>query len=489
MASKNIQQIIQKKLGKFPAALIFAFLEWVLIVLLFLDGLVSFIANEYARFFGLKIPCLLCTRIDHVLVSRDPELYYKDSICDAHGKGISSLGYCHTHKCLSDVQRMCADCLLSFATKSKSSSETHRSLAGMLGAKVEISVNDTSKIHLNFPVAKEEDRLEAEKSNTGRCSCCGGPLRSPVSTVCEGPEVPVQSTVPINREPSIATTNEESRNIYPLSHIGYMKLKLTSDAESENVNDDNCPVVLAPEYDTDIDEVKCKEAKRLSRRSSLGTGMNQDNNSNKEIEVIDLNDAYKIAMANKLNKNFGIAFADDPKVSRMHKPSGLPLLRKRSSSARDRSTVDSTKGSNANKVHWKNLLHRLKRQVHLDRRSLIAMSSELDQERSASAIAANEALAMITRLQEQKAAVQMEASHYHRLMEEQVEHDQGAMEMMGDLLISREKKIKALAAEVEIYRQKFQTEVEKCGETEVDYCEEMLWKDSKKIEADSINRS
>ena len=44
--------------------------------------------------------------------------------------------------------------------------------------------------------------------------------------------------------------------------------------------------------------------------------------------------------------------------------------------------------------------------------------AELEEERSAAAIAANQMMAMINRLQEEKAAIQMEALQYQRMMEE-----------------------------------------------------------------------
>ncbi|KAK6123440.1 hypothetical protein DH2020_042822 [Rehmannia glutinosa] len=95
------------------------------------------------------------------------------------------------------------------------------------------------------------------------------------------------------------------------------------------------------------------------------------------------------------------------------------------------------------------------RQVRLDRRSLMALYMELDEERSASAVAANNAMAMITRLQAEKAAVQMEALQYQRMMEEQAEYDQEALQVMKDLLFKREEDIKALESELETYREKY----------------------------------
>jgi hypothetical protein len=103
----------------------------------------------------------------------------------------------------------------------------------------------------------------------------------------------------------------------------------------------------------------------------------------------------------------------------------------------------------------------------LDRKSLIALYMELDEERSASAVAANNAMAMITRLQAEKAAVQMEALQYQRMMEEQAEYDQEALQVMKDVILKREEEIKALESELEAYREKYGT-IKKIGS---DVCE------------------
>lgn len=252
MASNDIQLLLEEKLGEVPATLIYAFLELVLIILLFLDGLISFAMNEFAHFFGLKIPCLLCTRIDHVLFRRDPGFFYKESICGTHRKEISSLGYCHVHTNLSEVQRMCTNCLLSFATEKKSSAETYRSLVAILGTKLDISVERDHKIHFKLPFNEEEDQSDAEKRNAYRCSCCGEPLRTGISPDgCQVPEIHVPP-FPFDRE-SMMVKRKGPRCSYPLSHISFMEQRIPSDAESDNVIDDN--VSLISEIDSDVDEV------------------------------------------------------------------------------------------------------------------------------------------------------------------------------------------------------------------------------------------
>ena len=65
--------------------------------------------------------------------------------------------------------------------------------------------------------------------------------------------------------------------------------------------------------------------------------------------------------------------------------------------------------------------------------------AELEEERSAVAIAATQMMAMINMLQEEKAAMQMEALQYQRMMEEQSEYDQEALQLLNELVTKREK--------------------------------------------------
>lgn len=66
---------------------------------------------------------------------------------------------------------------------------------------------------------------------------------------------------------------------------------------------------------------------------------------------------------------------------------------------------------------------RLKRQVELDRKSMALLWAELEEERGAAAVAASQAMAMITRLQEEKAAARTEAAQCRRAMEERSAYD------------------------------------------------------------------
>lgn len=99
-------------------------------------------------------------------------------------------------------------------------------------------------------------------------------------------------------------------------------------------------------------------------------------------------------------------------------------------------------------------IDRLKAALKSERKALIALYSELEEERSASAIAANQTMAMITRLQEEKAAMQMEALQYQRMMEEQSEYDQEALQLLNELMMKREKEKQELKKELEVYQHK-----------------------------------
>ncbi|XVF71945.1 hypothetical protein PTKIN_Ptkin12aG0080700 [Pterospermum kingtungense] len=118
-------------------------------------------------------------------------------------------------------------------------------------------------------------------------------------------------------------------------------------------------------------------------------------------------------------------------------------------------SLESLDGSNLNEIEGENLVERLKLQVEYDQKCMNALHKELEEERSASAIAANQAMAMITRLQEEKAALHMEALQYLRTMEEQAEYDGDALDKANDLLAEKEKEIQDLEAELEYYRLNF----------------------------------
>ncbi|KAL5221732.1 hypothetical protein ABZP36_026445 [Zizania latifolia] len=122
---------------------------------------------------------------------------------------------------------------------------------------------------------------------------------------------------------------------------------------------------------------------------------------------------------------------------------------------RNASGLESLDGSIVSEMEGESAIERLRRQIDLARKSIHLLCKELEEERNASAIAASQALAMITRLQDEKAAMHMEALHYQRMMEEQAEYDGDALAKANELLARREQQIEELQAELENYRIQF----------------------------------
>ncbi|ONK67377.1 uncharacterized protein A4U43_C06F19540 [Asparagus officinalis] len=133
----------------------------------------------------------------------------------------------------------------------------------------------------------------------------------------------------------------------------------------------------------------------------------------------------------------------------------LQNITKTLSIERNESGFESFDGSIVSEIEGESPVDRLKRQVELDRKSMYLLYKELEEERNASAIAANQSMAMITRLQEEKASMQMEALQYQRMMEEQSEYDQEAIQKLNELLVRRENEMREIEAEVESYRKWF----------------------------------
>ena len=127
-------------------------------------------------------------------------------------------------------------------------------------------------------------------------------------------------------------------------------------------------------------------------------------------------------------------------------------------------SVESLDGSNVSEIEGESIVDRLKRQVEYDKKCIRSLYQELEEERSASDVAASQAMAMITRLQEEKAAMHMEALHYLRMMEEQAEYDVEALEKSNELLNEKERDIQDLEAELEYYRSTYM--VDTIAETE-----------------------
>ncbi|GFY94753.1 myosin-binding protein [Actinidia rufa] len=176
---------------------------------------------------------------------------------------------------------------------------------------------------------------------------------------------------------------------------------------------------------------------------------------------LDLGDAYKLAVSSKgrqLSGKFSeqrslkdsARVSEDLKLLLLQISSArgieLPILQRRISLERNESGL-SLDGSIVSEIEGENEIDRLKRQVDHDKKLMGALYKELEEERNASAVATtNQAMAMITRLQEEKAALNMEALQCLRMMEEQAEYDVEALQKANDLIAEKEKELQDLEA-------------------------------------------
>ncbi|MCO5603421.1 hypothetical protein L7F22_057571 [Adiantum nelumboides] len=71
------------------------------------------------------------------------------------------------------------------------------------------------------------------------------------------------------------------------------------------------------------------------------------------------------------------------------------------------------------------------------RKMMTALETELEKERNAVAIATNKTMAMISRLQEEKSAMQLVVAQLQRMTEEKAEYDEHAMALLKEILLWR----------------------------------------------------
>ncbi|XP_073151971.1 uncharacterized protein [Henckelia pumila] len=100
-----------------------------------------------------------------------------------------------------------------------------------------------------------------------------------------------------------------------------------------------------------------------------------------------------------------------------------------------------------------NTIQLLEQALEEERAARDALYIELEKERNAAASAAEEAMAMILRLQEEKAVTEMEARQHQRIFEEKSAYDAEEMEILKEILVRREMEKHLLEKEVEGYRQ------------------------------------
>ncbi|KAK1420933.1 hypothetical protein QVD17_22905 [Tagetes erecta] len=131
----------------------------------------------------------------------------------------------------------------------------------------------------------------------------------------------------------------------------------------------------------------------------------------------------------------------------------------------------------------------LKEALYAQQQLLQKLYNELEVEREASATAASEALAMILRLQGEKAGVKMESEHYKRLAEEKMHHAEESMETFEELIRQKEMEIATLDYQVQAYRYKLSSlGLEDIGSHEMKFPENLLQLYEKETSPECLSR-
>ncbi|CAL1357007.1 unnamed protein product [Linum trigynum] len=270
----------RRTLTGFTYALRSAAFEWLLIFLLLLDAVFAYLLTRFSRYCRLQVPCLFCSRLDHILGNEKPG-FYRDLICTSHKAEMSCLIFCHNHGKLVDGRAMCDDCLLSYSSMLKEKSEMQRVVVGNLG--FDLGSNGPPNLFTN------KDLLPGSVA-TKLCSCCRKPwrsrqrtdrirrLKSPRSAAICKPNIPLPHR--LTQQESLRKIREKfSGSLTPcrlgnmgfdsLSHVGYTELKFNSDTESEfQYSDDDEYHNYGQEVDEPPTEEEEEEEKPTTRSDS-----------------------------------------------------------------------------------------------------------------------------------------------------------------------------------------------------------------------------
>ncbi|PRQ45596.1 putative Zein-binding domain-containing protein [Rosa chinensis] len=556
MEANKFATMLKRKSPRFVLVLVYAVLEWVLLILLLLNSFFSYLITKFANYFGLKPPCPWCSsRVEHML---EPQKSYSDLVCEIHANEISKLGYCLNHKRLAESHSMCGNCFSSQPNCRENSTQSRMDLISLLG-----------------------DKYQKKPSI---CSCCSKSFNTKLSPLSlEYAHKGDSNIEAVHDDNNEGTTKPDSMSVH--SENGY-EMETTSSLRDttaeENCRNENEGLInsLKDQEHHDHEQgsfdskSKIELEDQLSREAALlmvtKSGANTSNGGLKSLEMAKgFTDASSIEQVEKRNLELVGMLCDDlvtapeaqtsfvdteqltntkepndpPEceeerilavISRnlsntkgshhaadqpqAHKDSSLPfleisnvpahsdvgtgptgksVLQDKTSRTKNAQEVNHfcmcsepsepeeerlVCGQNCiNTIHYLykkpngngecgaddgsvasvtnggepvTTVEELKAALKAESKALSALYSELEEERSASAVAANQTMAMITRLQEEKAAMQMEALQYQRMMEEQSEYDQEALQLLNELMNKMEREKQELEKELEIYQKK-----------------------------------
>ncbi|XP_037426165.1 myosin-binding protein 1-like [Triticum dicoccoides] len=473
---------------RFWLVLCHALSECFLIVMLLVVAVVSYTATRFARICRIRSPCMLCSRLDKVLHGK--AWFSEELVCAAHRVEIARLSYCQIHSKLAHSDDLCGKCLLSCSGP-----------VGKPGNPTNMSIKEKA-------------------GHTQRCSCCSEPFTKRDNAHKLFEEVsgrPQNDGMSKVKERSMATASvghSSDEDFDQLPYGGYRKLH---DSQSEiHVSDDDVGGDAKP-YEAkrrtrDLDEhskaVPGQVRQELPKQKTFLVGTEEvgdlEGVSQSPDQEASASNGPRSTTNHYVNRNSSMKNAPggrgnlrsprwseviSAKETNSTTHEEVKTFMSQLSSARgldgpwsevaasprisiqidEYSQSDATDGRQfldlepsdghvPTEAEGEISLESLKKQCELNKKKLSILYKELEAERSASSVAASEAMAMINRLQVEKAAMHMEALQYLRMMEEQADHDQEEIGKLNDLLTEREKELLDLEAELESYESRFRME-------------------------------
>ncbi|KAL6901796.1 hypothetical protein ACP4OV_004672 [Aristida adscensionis] len=480
--------------------------ECFLIIMLFVTAVVSYMATRFARMCRLRSPCMLCSRLDRFLHGK--AWFSEELVCAAHRLEIARLTYCQNHNKLADSDDLCERCLRSCTalahkpdnlTKMSIKEKVNRrsrSRHTQLCSCCSVPFRKTRNAHRLSEVAtarvpddrgKERsiamanvspssDDVSDHLSDGGYRKLKAGQNSESEIRISDddddGAETPYESRerakdmschdvdlkpMTMNNQPMpeqvCSEPPKEKTFLVGIEEVGdsIEGVSGSPDEEATKRSADFSDAGTSSSADTRINRnssLKNASSSRgylkSPRLSEIISARDTNSKTNEEVKTF----LSQLSTARGFDGPWSET-ASSPRLStqideyRQYDANGMgPFLE------RNNSNIEPFDANATSEDEGENSLERLKQHAELNKKKMSALYKELEAERSASAVAASEAMAMINRLQEEKAAMHMEALQYLRMMEEQADHDQEAIDKLNDLLTEREKEILDLEAEL-----------------------------------------
>uniref|UniRef100_A0A804R6F7 GTD-binding domain-containing protein n=1 Tax=Zea mays TaxID=4577 RepID=A0A804R6F7_MAIZE len=495
---------LHRRTRRVTSALACAALEWVLIALLLVNGLLAYAVARFADYFGLSPPCLLCSRVDRLFqaegggggdASGAGARWLRDALCDAHAAEISALGYCLRHRRLAEAGEMCVGCRPSSWKERTSDAGACAccEAAAVLRASPVRELEDTTRDarvsekevedgdqgyvllaqddHEEEPDEVENRQQEPQSEVDGRQHLEDEVMAAVQDESLEFMDQVEDITIEDDRLVSVVALDEMTiaddsglhRDVEEVDGTNHV----VEDEQDPRDVDTNCEVSIGSdicEREQDEHVVPFQDLAAFEELvAPLATGddlplpsevLEPPDQEAGEVEQEDVTTSTGLDLQpNEQNEIEEDRAPETPtnSVATQRSDRMFLLERKRSLSlSLDGSVASEMEGSEPSTVD------QLKSALQAERKALGALYAELEEERNAAAIATNQTMAMINRLQEEKAAMQMEALQYQRMMEEQSEYDQEALQLLNELVSKRAREKQELERELELYRQKVQ---------------------------------